>query len=83
MVLERPAHENLRRFTIDELNHDQCAETSGFFSKLLEHAPNLKSVQRALNIQTLVNLHGYFYRNVYEQCEVVNFDDPKVRWVRG
>jgi phage shock protein E len=43
----------------------------------------LKSVQLALNIQTFINLYGYGYRNVYELGDVVNFDDPAVRWVRG
>jgi len=43
----------------------------------------LKSVQLALNIQTFINLYGYGYRNVYELGDVVNFDDPKVRWIRG
>jgi len=26
---------------------------------------------------------GYGYRNVYELGDVVNFDDPRVRWVKG
>ena len=43
----------------------------------------LKSVQLALNIQTFINLYGYGYRNVYELGDVVNFDDPKVRWVKN
>jgi phage shock protein E len=43
----------------------------------------LKNVQLALNIQTFINLYGYGYRNVYELGEVVNFDDPLVRWVRA
>ncbi len=43
----------------------------------------LKRVQLALNIQTFINLYGYGYKNVYELGDVVNFDDPKVRWVRG
>ena len=43
----------------------------------------LKRVELALNIQTFINLYGYGYRNVYELGEVVNFNDPKVRWVRG
>ena len=34
-----------------------------------------------LDIQTFINLYGY--RNVDERGEVVNFDDPKVRWVRA
>ena len=43
----------------------------------------LKSIQLSLNIQTFINLYGYGYRNVYELGEVVNFDDPSVRWVRA
>ena len=43
----------------------------------------LKSAPLALNIQTFINLYGYGYRNVYELSDVVNFNDPKVRWVRG
>jgi len=43
----------------------------------------MKSVQLALNIQTFINLYGYGYRNVYELGDVVNFDNPKVHWVRN
>ncbi len=43
----------------------------------------LKSAPLALNIQTFINLYGYGYRNVYELGDVVNFDDPRVRWARG
>ena len=43
----------------------------------------MKAVQLALNIQTFVNLVGYGYHNVYELGEVVDFNDPKVRWVKG
>jgi phage shock protein E len=43
----------------------------------------LKSVQLALNIQTFTNLYGYGYKNVYELGDVVNFNEPKVRWVKG
>ena len=42
-----------------------------------------KMFQLALNIQTFVNLVGYGYRNVFELSEVVDFNDPKVRWVKG
>jgi hypothetical protein len=41
----------------------------------------LKRVQLALNIQTFINLYGYGYRNVYELADVVDFNDPEVRWV--
>jgi len=43
----------------------------------------LKARPLALNIQTFINLYGYGYRNVYELGDVVNFNDPAVRWVRG
>ncbi len=43
----------------------------------------LKRVQLALNIQTFINLYGYGFKNVYELGDVMNFDDPTVRWVRG
>ena len=43
----------------------------------------LKSIQLALNIQTFINLVGYGYRNVRELNDVVDFNTPAVRWVRG
>ena len=43
----------------------------------------VKSVRLALNIQTFINLVGYGYANVRELNEVVDFTDPKVRWVSG
>lgn len=43
----------------------------------------LKRVELALNIQTFINLYGYGYRNVYELGDVVDFNDPEVRWVRA
>jgi len=49
-----------------------------------DEAPvQLKSVRLALNIQTFVNLVGYGYGNVRELNEVIDFNDPKVGWVRG
>ncbi len=42
-----------------------------------------KLITVALNIQTFINLVGYGYRNVWELNEVVDFNDPRVRWVRG
>lgn len=42
-----------------------------------------KLITVALNIQTFINLVGYGYRNVYELNEVVDFNDPAVRWVRA
>lgn len=43
----------------------------------------LKRVELALNIQTFINLYGYGYRNVYELADIVDFNDPAVRWVSG
>ncbi len=43
----------------------------------------LKRVELALNIQTFINLYGYGYRNVYELADIVDFNDPAVRWVQG
>lgn len=40
-----------------------------------------KLLQLALNIQTFINLYGYGYRNVHELGEVVDFNEPRVRWV--
>lgn len=42
-----------------------------------------KAVELALNIQTFINLVGYGYHNVRELNEVVDFNDPKIGWVKG
>ena len=42
-----------------------------------------KMAELALNIQTFINLVGYGYPNVHELGEVVDFDDPKIGWVKG
>lgn len=41
----------------------------------------LKSGRLALNLSTFTHLYGYGYRNVRELNDVMDFDDPKVRWV--
>ena len=43
----------------------------------------MKVAQLALNIQTFINLVGYGYPNVRELGEVIDFNDPKVAWVKG
>ena len=43
----------------------------------------LKSAALALNIQTFINLVGYGYPNVLELADVVDFNDPKVEWVKS
>ncbi|MFO1013781.1 MAG: rhodanese-like domain-containing protein [Caulobacteraceae bacterium] len=42
-----------------------------------------KMVRLALNVQTFVNLHGYGYENVWELSEAVDFNEARVRWVKG
>ena len=41
----------------------------------------LKSLRLALNISTFTHLYGYGYRNVRELNDVMDMDDPRVRWV--
>ena len=43
----------------------------------------LKSGRLALNISTFIHLYGYGYRNVRELASVVDFDDPRIPWVRS
>jgi rhodanese-related sulfurtransferase len=43
----------------------------------------MKAAPLALNIQTFINLVGYGYPNVLELADVVDFNDPKVEWVKG
>ncbi|MEO1167228.1 MAG: rhodanese-like domain-containing protein [Pseudomonadota bacterium] len=40
-----------------------------------------KAVALALNIQTMINLHGYGYPNVFELGEAVDLADPILRWM--
>ena len=42
-----------------------------------------KLLPLALNIQTFINLVGYGYRNVRELNDVIDYNDRRVRWVRG
>ena len=43
----------------------------------------LKSGRLALNLSTFTHLYGYGYRNVRELNDVMQMDDPKVKWVKG
>ncbi|WP_332819010.1 rhodanese-like domain-containing protein [Sphingopyxis sp.] len=43
----------------------------------------MKAAPLALNIQTFINLVGYGYPNVLELADVVDFNDPKVGWVKN
>lgn len=42
----------------------------------------MKAAPVSLNIQTFINLAAYGYRDVYELGQVIDFDDPKVGWVK-
>jgi len=43
----------------------------------------LKTGRLALNLSTFTHLYGYGYRNVRELNDVMDFNDPRVRWVSG
>ena len=43
----------------------------------------LKTGRLALNLSTFTHLYGYGYRNVRELNDVMDFNDPQVRWVTG
>ena len=43
----------------------------------------LKSGRLALNLSTFTHLYGYGYRNVRELNDVMDLNDPQVRWVTG
>ena len=43
----------------------------------------LKTGRLALNLSTFTHLYGYGYRNVRELNDVMDFNDPRVRWVTG
>lgn len=42
-----------------------------------------KAAELALNIQTFINLVGYGYPNVLELNDVVDFNEPRIGWVKG
>ena len=42
----------------------------------------MKARPLALNIQTFINLVGYGYPNVYELRSAIDFNDPKIGWVK-
>ncbi|MFZ4121938.1 MAG: rhodanese-like domain-containing protein [Caulobacterales bacterium] len=52
------------------------------FSNHINPVP-LKLAPLALNIQTFINLNGYGFTNVYELNDVLDFNDPRVDWVRS
>lgn len=39
-----------------------------------------KGITLALNIPTYINLYGYGYKNVYELSELVDVNDPRIRF---
>ncbi|HYG48538.1 MAG TPA: rhodanese-like domain-containing protein [Allosphingosinicella sp.] len=43
----------------------------------------LKTGRLALNLSTFTHLYGYGYRNIRELNDVMDMDDPKVKWVKG
>ncbi len=45
-----------------------------------QFAAQEKPLMMALNIPTYINLYGYGYRNVYELDELVNVNDPRIKF---
>ncbi|QDH70763.1 rhodanese-like domain-containing protein [Marilutibacter alkalisoli] len=45
-----------------------------------QFAAQEKPIMMALNIPTYINLYGYGYRNVYELDELVNVNDPRIKF---
>ena len=43
----------------------------------------LKTGRLAINLSTFTHLYGYGYRNIRELNDVMDFNDPRVRWVSG
>jgi rhodanese-related sulfurtransferase len=41
---------------------------------------NRKPIMLALNIPTYLNLYGYGYKNIYELDELVNVNDPRIKF---
>lgn len=80
---------------LPDFNAESLAETVGpnVHRRILIYCNNnfsnrtrpvpMKARPLALNIQTFINLVGYGYRNVWELADVIDFNDPKVEWVRA
>ena len=45
-----------------------------------QFAAQEKPIMMALNIPTYINLYGYGYRDVYELHELVNVNDPRIKF---
>ncbi|WP_300596740.1 rhodanese-like domain-containing protein [Niabella sp.] len=64
-------------------NNNFDGDQRNFATKAVVPATALKknkSLTLALNIPTYINLYGYGYRNVYELSELVNVNDPRLKF---
>ena len=79
---------------LPEFSEERLAEVIGRFDRpILIYCNNnfrndrppvaLKSGRLALNLSTFTHLYGYGYRNLRELNDVLDIDDPRVRWVSG
>ena len=77
---------------LPEFSDERLAEMIGRFDRrILIYCNNnfrndrppvvLKSGRLALNLSTFTHLYGYGYRNVRELADVMDLNDPRVRWV--
>ena len=79
---------------LPEFSEERLAEVIGSFDRrIIIYCNNnfrddrppvaLKSGRLALNLSTFTHLYGYGYRNLRELNDVMDIDDPRVRWVAG
>jgi rhodanese-related sulfurtransferase len=79
---------------LPEFSEERLAEVIGRFDRpILIYCNNnfrndrppvyLKTGRLALNLSTFTHLYGYGYRDLRELNDVMDIDDPRVRWVSG
>ncbi len=77
---------------LPEFSDERLAEMIGRFDRsILIYCNNnfrndrppvvLKTGRLALNLSTFTHLYGYGYRNIRELNDVMDLNDPRVRWV--
>ena len=79
---------------LTEFSEERLAEVIGRFDRpIIIYCNNnfrddrppviLKTGRVALNLSTFTHLYAYGYRNLRELNDVMDIDDPRVRWVTG
>jgi len=66
---------------VPKMVNPQVATTAGLtLGSKSTFATEAKPLMMALNVPTFINLYGYGYHNVYELDELLNMDDPRVKF---